>query len=210
MADRDYADVTRRFYDEHAVQYTETTEDMLDLEWLERFAGMLAPGSKVLDIGTAGGRDARWFTARGLVATGIDFSPEMIALAEGRGDDIEYHVMDVRELTFDEATFDGAWCSCVLIHLEKSAIPRALAEIAKVLKPGGLLYILVKGGTAEGFEQDPRYDGAEKYGAYFDREELGMLMGEAGFVEVDSADMDVAPDEYRAKDRVFMLARKAA
>lgn len=206
----DYSAVTRRFYDEHAEEYVFNTATMLDEEWLERFAAHLPAAGRVLDVGTAGGRDARWFAARGFDVVGIDNSEKMIELARRSVEPgVSFQVADVRDLKeLVSEAFDGVWCSCVLIHLSKRDVPVALAELRRVLRPGGVLYALVKEGTTESFEADKRYGGARKYASYFTPLELGKLMSEAGFAELATEGIDVAVDEYRAKDRVFMLVEK--
>ncbi|HEV3449881.1 MAG TPA: class I SAM-dependent methyltransferase [Acidimicrobiia bacterium] len=75
----------------------------------------LAPGQRVLDVGCGPGRHALALAARGLRVTGVDASPEFVALAaaaaarEGRS--ARFEVLDVRGLAAD-AEFDAAVCLC--------------------------------------------------------------------------------------------------
>jgi ubiquinone/menaquinone biosynthesis C-methylase UbiE len=66
-----------------------------------------------------------------------DLSPGMVEAARGAiGERAEYVVADVQELPFADGSFDGVIANHMLFHVEDR--PGALAEIARVLRPGGL------------------------------------------------------------------------
>jgi cyclopropane fatty-acyl-phospholipid synthase-like methyltransferase len=92
-----------------------------DRVWIETFARKLACGSRVLDLGCGGGEPvARLLVEHGMHITGVDASPEMIALARGRMPGQEWIVADMRLLALDRR-FDGilAWDS--YFHLAHEA-----------------------------------------------------------------------------------------
>jgi ubiquinone/menaquinone biosynthesis C-methylase UbiE len=65
-----------------------------------------------------------------------DFSPGMVDTARAAlGDRAEYAVADVQELPFADASFDAVIANHMLFHVENR--PRALGELARVLRPGG-------------------------------------------------------------------------
>ncbi len=115
-----------------------------DLGLLHRTAvtelGALPPGAAVLDVPCGGGvtlRDVPAGAALRFVAA--DISPAMLQRttdeAARRGVAIEPALQDVQDLTFDDATFD-----LVLAFTSLHCFPdpeRALAELARVLRPGG-------------------------------------------------------------------------
>jgi demethylmenaquinone methyltransferase/2-methoxy-6-polyprenyl-1,4-benzoquinol methylase/phosphoethanolamine N-methyltransferase len=109
----------------------------------------LVPGERVLEVGCGTGEIALRAKARtgptGSVA-GIDPSPEMIALARQKAAranlDIDYRVAGVEALPFADATFDVVLSSLMMHHLPEALQPRALAEIRRVLKPGGRLLVV--------------------------------------------------------------------
>ena len=204
----EYIAVTRDFYETNAEQYAQNTSDMLDEEWLERFSNMLPDHASVLDIGCASGRDSAWFSSRGYQVSGIDIAPTFIELARSKVPSGDFRVMNVTSLDFEPESFDGVWCSCVLIHLSDEDVLRAINEIWRVLKPGGILYMLVKAGTKEGYERDSRYDNMRKYSNYFSEEGLRSMIHDFDVVSFTSVDKPV--DNYRAPDRIFVLAKKAS
>lgn len=202
----EYQKITRDFYEANSVAYAANTAAMLDEEWLMRFSAQLPPQARVLDVGSAAGRDSRWFAEKGYAVTGIDIAPSFVASARALVPRAEFRCMDVLKMSFQDGTFDGIWCSCVLIHFTKSDAQLAINEMVRVLKAGGVLYLLVKTGSGEGYEEDRRYGGMRKYSAYFTKDELlGMI---ADLEIIDSTSVDKPVDSYRATDRLFVLARK--
>jgi len=204
----DYMQKTLRFYEDNADEYIKNTSDMKDHEWLERFSALLPPGGRVLDIGCAGGRDSQWFAEKGFEVFGIDFSPLMIERARAAITRVSFSTMNILELEFPQNFFDGIWCSCVLIHLSKTDVPKAFEEMRRVLRVGGVLYLLVKQGEGEGIEKDKRYGGAEKYSSYFTEQELKDLFRSNNFELQELTGLQERVDSYRAKDRIFMIGRR--
>lgn len=96
----------------------------------------------VLDVGCGGGLLAEEFAALGCKVTGVDRSaPTLIAArahAMQGGLDIEYLRGDAARLPFAGPNFDVACCCDVLEHVDDSS--RVVAEIARVLRPGGVFF----------------------------------------------------------------------
>jgi ubiquinone/menaquinone biosynthesis C-methylase UbiE len=93
------------------------------------------PGLKLLDVATGTGAIAGAAAARGLVVTGIDFAPAMVALAAARQSAATFLVGDAELLPFAGATFDAVTCGFGLLHLARP--DDALAQALHVLRPGG-------------------------------------------------------------------------
>jgi len=93
----------------------------------------------VLEVGCGDGNIWRENLERippGWNLTLTDFSPGMVDAARAAvGDRAEYAVADVQELPFPDASFDAVIANHMLFHVDDR--PRALAEIARVLRPGG-------------------------------------------------------------------------
>ena len=102
----------------------------------------LAQGESVLDAGCGVGMDLDELAA-GVGATGriigFDLSDELIALAKRRAaalsTPISFRQGDLHALPFEENQFDLVWSERVLMYLERPLV--AVAEILRVLKPGG-------------------------------------------------------------------------
>ena len=100
-------------------------------------AADVRPGRKALELGCGTGIFLEKLSASGAAVTGIDLSADLIArcAARMRG---AAHVRLVRgnamQMPFPDASFDAVYGSSILHHLDLEA---ALAEVARVLRPGG-------------------------------------------------------------------------
>jgi SAM-dependent methyltransferase len=113
----------------------------------------LKPGQHVLDIGCGNGRHtAEAYRLKGIVAVGADLNREDLQQARQR---LEFHdrlgehgggcwclsAADVRRLPFRDGHFQAVICSEVMEHIPDH--DRALAELVRVLTPGGHLVVSV-------------------------------------------------------------------
>jgi 2-polyprenyl-6-hydroxyphenyl methylase / 3-demethylubiquinone-9 3-methyltransferase len=108
------------------------------LSWMDRQIDWA--GKAVLDLGCAGGFMAEALADRGAIVTGIDPARGAIVAARTHaaksGRVIAYDVGVGEALPYAEAAFDAVVCVDVLEHVQD--LPRVLAEVARVLRPGGL------------------------------------------------------------------------
>jgi demethylmenaquinone methyltransferase/2-methoxy-6-polyprenyl-1,4-benzoquinol methylase len=103
-------------------------------------------GNAVLDCATGTGDLAIAFKravgAEGRVV-GTDFTPEMIALAHAKAQDITFEVADVKALPYDTGSFDVASIAFGIRNVDDPA--RGLAEMARVVRSGGRVIVLELG-----------------------------------------------------------------
>ena len=100
-------------------------------------------GIEVLDVGCATGLVARFLSQSVRSVTGIDVLPESIAIAkkENPGPNIRYLDFDGKKMPFSDAAFDAAVLNHVLAYVPLAGQTDFVAEIFRVLRPGGLLYL---------------------------------------------------------------------
>ncbi len=129
-------------YDAVASEYEATFLDELDgkpedqamlRDFIEGTNGLIA------DLGCGPGQVGRFVRSRGRTVIGVDISAAMAKLASGRLDGAL--VSDIRRLPLAGSSLGGAVALYSLIHLPREELGRALAEIRRVLRPGGRLLL---------------------------------------------------------------------
>ncbi len=92
----------------------------------------------VLELGCGTGRLHTRLRSAGVNAIGLDYSPQMLRRARKYTQSTMLLRGDVRELSFTDDSFD-----CILASFPSDYIsdPRTLAEVTRVLRPGGALHI---------------------------------------------------------------------
>lgn len=108
----------------------------------------LKPGEKVLDVGCGTGGvtiPAKQRVGKTGEASGIDPAPEMIAVARKKaaraGLEIDFRVGVIESLPYPDSSFDVVTSSLMMHHLPHELQVKGLAEIRRVLKPGGRIFI---------------------------------------------------------------------
>ena len=98
-------------------------------------------GTRLLDVGCGPGHIAAAAAVRGAVPIGLDAAAGMVAVARGRHPEVEFQEGDAERLPFADASFDGVVAGFVVNHLPRAE--RALAEFARVVRPGGRVAVTV-------------------------------------------------------------------
>jgi len=111
------------------------------IRWARRvklLTGQLRQEQRVLELGCGTGYFTRELAVTGAQITAIDISPELLETArqECSFANARFEIQNAYAMTFSNETFDSVVGSSVLHHLE---IDQALAEIYRVLRPGGTI-----------------------------------------------------------------------
>jgi ubiquinone/menaquinone biosynthesis C-methylase UbiE len=133
---------TRAYYDEFSHRYDVERRpnrpdgyhaliDDLEVELVERYGA----GGDVLECGVGTGLLLERIARFARTAHGIDLSPRMLDLARARG--LSAREACVTSIPFSDASFDVTCSFKVLAHVHE--IGRALAEMARVTRPGGVV-----------------------------------------------------------------------
>jgi 2-polyprenyl-3-methyl-5-hydroxy-6-metoxy-1,4-benzoquinol methylase len=116
--------------------------DTLEQQLLSEMLGSIT-GKTLLDVGCGDGALASELARRGAIVTGLDPAPAMIAAARRRsetaGTQPRYIEGRAEILPFEDATFDRVVAVALLCFVGDADEP--VAEMARVLKPGGRLII---------------------------------------------------------------------
>jgi 2-polyprenyl-3-methyl-5-hydroxy-6-metoxy-1,4-benzoquinol methylase len=148
-----------------------------------RFASVLPAGARVLEIGSAGGRDAQALEAAGLSVRRTDVTPGFVGLlrAEGHEADVVDPLTDDLSDPAEPGTpYAGVWANACLLHVSREALPTVLARLAGATTPGGLLYVSVKEGDGEEWSVHGHVTGPRLF-TYWREEPLREALAGAGW-----------------------------
>jgi SAM-dependent methyltransferase len=166
------------------------------------------PADLILDLGAGACWCSDWLERLNLRAVSIDISHDMLALGRERlRDGRRLAVGDMEHLPFRAGAFDKAICLNALHHVPD--IPRAVGEIARVLKDDGVALFSEPG---KGHDEKPGSVAAMRDFGVLEQE---ILVGDfleacrrSGFADVRIqpmayaiAEFDLTPDEWAAWDR---------
>jgi SAM-dependent methyltransferase len=168
--------------------------------WVERFAALLPPAGRVLDIGCGGGAPiAATLIARGFAVTGLDASAPLLGLCHERFPDGDWHLGDMRRMALGRV-FDGliAWDS--FFHLNHDDQRAMFQRFRSHAAPRAAL--LFTTGPRHGIALG-RYAGETLFHASLDPAEYRALLAGSGFRV-----MDHVVEDARCGGRTVWLARR--
>ena len=166
-------------------------------------------GERVLDLATGTGITAIAARERGAAVTGVDLTPELLAVARGKAKDAGFTDIDFREgdaeaLPFADASFDVVVSTCG--HMFAPDQPKVAAELARVTRPGGRTVFLAwtpEGGLGSWFritnKHFPPPAGVASPFNWGDPEKVRSLLGNAfrdvTFTRGDCPQFSASPED---------------
>ncbi len=196
MSDRDDSkSLSRERYGRFAQGYVDSPSHAQGAD-LDRLIEAVAPRADwvALDVATGGGHAALKLAPHVARVVAVDLTPEMLRVArnflEGQGaGNVEFRPADAEDLPFESESFDLVTCRIAAHHFPDCA--RFVSEAARVLKPGGLLWVQdhvlseepETARTTDGFEKlrDPSHHrafAASEWSAMFDAAGLAVELTE--------------------------------
>ncbi|MDY4747189.1 MAG: class I SAM-dependent methyltransferase [Candidatus Fimisoma sp.] len=161
---------SKAFYDAYAEDYFEQTVRTEMDEAYKRFLCHLSPSSSIVDLGSGSGRDLAYFTQHGFVATGVDESERLCALARA------YSGCRVLCCSFQSwiphEKYAGIWANASLLHLTPEELVCFWRRVPNALVENGVIFFSMKKGITTG------NDNLGRYFTNFD-ERLAKIMFEA-------------------------------
>ena len=161
----------------------------------------------VIDVGAGPGQASQYLAGSGLAIVDLDLSRRMLALprqaASARAGAV---CADMRRLPFRSACFAGAIAFYSLQHLPRHELPMALAELHRVLRPGGALVIATHLGDREVHLTEFLGHEIPAFGGMLhDERDLEQELVRQSFTIVEQHRRDALPHEYPSQ-RLYLLA----
>ncbi len=228
--DKEYAkyllEKTREDYNLIAEDFSKTRWNI----WSEFniFRDFVEDGDKVLDVGCGNGRLLELLKDKKIDYTGVDFSENLVNLAKQKYPQNNFLVADNLNLPFPDNNFNKVFSVAVLHTIpSKELREKALLEIKRVLKPGGLLILTVwdiwrkdtflillkstilkllgKSKMDFGDAMIPWADKTNRYYHFFTKRELSSLVEKIGFKIIKKG---VVKNKNKKRSNIYIIAQK--
>ncbi|EFL37597.1 class I SAM-dependent methyltransferase [Streptomyces griseoflavus] len=176
---------------------------------LARLLGRLAPGSRVLDVGSGTGRPtAAALSAAGHRVLGVDVSPVMVEIASRQVPGAEFRCADIRRIPLEDGSFDAVCLYFALLQMTRAEQSDVLRRLARALRPGGLLALATVPLDVEEF--DGVFMGQEVRVTSFAAEGVIAAVREAGLTveSQDSVMFTPTHPDARPEPQLFLLCRR--
>ncbi len=143
-----------RWYDAHAAELAPTYESIQSARLHAWFADLLPErGGLALDVGAGTGRDAAWLASKGFDVVAAEPSAAMREQAAGLHPEagirwVDDSLPELRQVQRSGLSFDLILLSAVWMHVAPGERARAFRKLVTLLRPGGLIAITLRHGTA--------------------------------------------------------------
>lgn len=204
---------TRHSYDAVAAQYADGFRDELAHKPLDRallrcLIEAAGTGAPLADLGCGPGHVAGWLARHGAAVVGIDLSDGMIAVARREHPEAEFRPGDLLALPARGGEFAAVAVLYSVIHLDPGELPRACAEIHRVLRPGGRALVSFHIGSevrhvTEWWGQEVDLDFR-----FLETADVSRAMAGAGLVEEARLERASYPGEVDTR-RGYLLGRRS-
>jgi SAM-dependent methyltransferase len=207
------SDHIRACYDAVAREYAERfagelAHKPLDRELLGRFASEVRGRGAVHDLGCGPGQTTAFLHGRGVCVRGLDLSANLVREARQRHPGLPFEVGDLLVLPLADASLAGVLAFYAIVHLSPAGLRRALAEMHRVLRPGGLLLLAFHIG--EGSIHVEEFFGRPVVldFVFFTPQVVTEALVRAGFVAMEVIERDPYPEVEYPSRRAYLFARK--
>lgn len=205
-AQTSYDQVAEEYGIKFADEMSHKPFDRKMLDWLIEKVG--SRGS-ICDMGCGPGQIARYLHSKGASACGADLSPEMVRVAGQLNPEIQFSQTDMLDIrSFSPESLGGIAAFYCFIHIPRADHIRALMELKRVLKPGGVLLLTFHIGQETVHLDEWWNKPVDLDFHYLEREDIKQKLEQVGFILEESIERDPYPEVEFASRRAYLFARK--
>ncbi len=182
----------------------------LDRQLLDRFAASVRDVGPACDMGCGPGHVARYLHEQAVQVCGVDLSPAMVEQARRLTPGIDFRQGDMLALDVPDESWAGIAAFYSIIHIPRVDLPQALAELYRVLQPGGRLLVAFHIGD-ETVHLDEWWGHNVCLDFFFFRsDEMAQHLRTAGFEIEEIIERDPYAEAEHQSRRSYIFARRPA
>ncbi len=200
-------------WDAVAEEYARKYQDEILLkpivaEFIREFVADLPEDGLICDMGCGPGQVARFLHGEGRRTTGIDLSPEMIAMAKALNPEIPFTAADVLLLS-EAQRYDAVIGLYFIVNFPVELLPKVFAKLHRIIKPGGKLLLSFHTGSDELFRVESLWESGKPLSFwFFNPETISTLLEENGFQIEAVKQREPYPEIEYQSQRTYIFARK--
>lgn len=207
-------DISIKRFDEFAHEYSERFNNIdAYTPSIDIFCNLIRTSKpKILELACGPGNITKYvkqkFPYSEYIA--LDLAPKMIDIAREQTQGVDFRVMDVRNITTIESTFDSIMCSFCLPFLSKSDTYKLIADCATMLNKEGVIYLSTMEGdeTKAGFESTNFSGDSKIYFNYHQQKDIEKDLLENDFTIYDFKRQVYLEDGMSFIDMIFIGIKK--
>lgn len=196
--------------DEYARRFfNELQNKPLDRELLNRFAREVTGPGEVCDMGCGPGHIARYLRHAGATIFGIDLSPRMLEEARRLNPGISFREGNMMALDLPDGGLAGIVGFYAIVNIAKEKLPLVFREMARALRPGGLLLLAFHIGDETVHVEEFLCRAVRMDFFFFEPADIRKLLEAEGFAIEEIIERGpYAPEvEYQSR-RAYIFARR--
>jgi SAM-dependent methyltransferase len=175
------------------------------LKWIDSALSSLPLDAKILEIGSANGRDANYIEKRGYVVERTDAALAFVSYLKGKGHDAKK--LNILEDELD-SEYDLVFANAVFPHFTPEDTRIALGKIHRALKPGGLLALNVKQGDNQTWVDEKLGDDNKRFIFQWKLADLFTLLDKCGYRLVYSS--QDSPGDLASHTWAHLVVKKSS
>jgi SAM-dependent methyltransferase len=206
-------DYIRKCYDAVAREYAERfagelRHKPLDRELLNHLATEVSERGEVCDLGCGPGQTTAYLHGCEVHVCGLDISAENLRQATRLHPGVVFEQGDMLALPRADGTVAGVVAFYAIVHFSPAQLRRALAEMYRVLRPGGQLLLAFHAGEGAVHVEELLGHPVSLDFMYFRPSAVADELAGAGFVKVEVIERGPYPDVEYPSRRAYVFASK--
>ena len=171
--------ITIQSYNEHIQEYIDGTPQEVTSsvkQWIDAALDGLPLDARILEIGSAFGRDAAYIEEQGYSVDRTDATPAFVERLQNNG----YEARLLNVITDEIGNqYDMVFADAVLLHFTRQETQEVMTKIYNSLKENGRFSFSLKIGEGDAWSEDKLH--APRYFCYWNRDEISAVLENTGF-----------------------------